>query len=103
MYRAGHQFLYLQSAEIGEQQEESQGKCRIAHPRYNERLAGGIAVSFVFVPEPDEQITANAHSFPSKVKQQQVVSQNKGQHRADKKIHIGEKAAVAVFISHKFY
>ena len=65
-------------------------------------LRAAAAVCRILVPEPDQEIAAETHAFPSEIEEQQVVGQHEGQHGADEEVHVGKEAAVAFVVLHEF-
>ena len=86
---------------MDEQQKKADRHSGIADPGHDKRLARGAPIDGVPIPESDQQVTAKSHPFPAKVKKQQIVGKNQDTHRADKEIHVGEKARITVIANHE--
>ena len=61
-------------------------------------LRAATPIGRVAIPEADQQITAQPHTFPTEKKQQKIVRQQQHDHRGDEQIHISEEATVAVVV-----
>ncbi len=92
-----------QRSQLREQQEQPDAERGVADAGHNERLACRTSIVRVFVPEPDEQVAAEAHSFPAEIQQQKVVRKHKDQHRADEKVHVGKEPAEAFVVRHELH
>ena len=88
--------------QLGEEEKERQHETDIADAGDDERLARRQAVDKILVPEADEQIAAQADTFPADEERQQVAGQHQHQHRRDEQIHIGEEAVIAFVSGHEF-
>ena len=86
---------------LREQQEQAHRERRVAHARDHECLLRRRPVGRIAVPEPDQQIAAQAHAFPAEIQQQQVVGQHQREHGRHEQVHVGEKAAVALVVPHE--
>jgi hypothetical protein len=96
-----HQVLNLQSAETREQENQSEQHRRIADACDDERLASCGSVDRIAEPESNEEITAQANSFPSEIEQKQVVPEQEREHRGDEQVHIRKEPAVAFVMHHE--
>jgi hypothetical protein len=96
-----HQRLDLQRAQARRQQEQPEGHGRVPDARHDEGLLSRGAVGWIGVPEPDEQVAAEAHPLPPQVKEQQIIGQHEREHGGHEEVHVGKEAAVALLVAHE--
>ena len=76
------------------EQEEQQGQRHpeghVADAGDDEGLAAGIDIGLFGVPEADEGVGTEPHSFPAQVDKDQVVGHRDHQHGKDKQVQIAE-------------
>src|SRR5512133_2270196 len=94
--------IYIERSETDEKQKKTKYHGSITDACNDKCLSCCITIFRFPVPESDQQITAKAYSFPSEIQQQQVVSKDKNQHRADKQVHICKKPGEAFIFIHEF-
>jgi len=68
--------------------------------RDQEGLLARLGRRWPFEPEADEQVRAQPHQLPADVEQQEVVGQHQDQHGEDEQVEQGEKAGIALVLSH---
>ena len=81
---------------VGEEHEEAHRQGGIADARDDERLHGGLPIGRVFVPEADQEVTAETDALPAEVEQKEVIRQHQDQHGRHKEVHAGKETAVAL-------
>ena len=101
IYGVCHHGLHIQRAQVQKQHKHADRHGRIADPGDHKSLARRGAVGRVRMPKADQQIAAQADTFPAHKQQQQVVGQHQHQHRRDKQVHIGKKPAVIRIVAHE--
>ena len=94
MYYVG-QGGHFQSAEVDQAQEHPKQECQIADPVDDEGLLARSAILVLLEPESDQQVRAEANTFPSDEQQQQVVTEHQQQHEGGEQVQVGKVAVVS--------
>ena len=92
------QILNSERPQAVEQQKQANRHGGIAHAGHNEGFARRQPIHRILIPEPDEQIAAQADALPTEIQQQEIVRQQRVTMRGDKQVHVGEEAAVTLVV-----
>ena len=82
--RAARQIGKANGSEKRPGPEDSKDKAKVPDPVDEEGLVGGSSGRGPFMPEPNQQIGAEADQFPEDEHRDEVVGENDSQHREDK-------------------
>ncbi len=91
----------VEGPQLCKQQKQADSHGRVTDPGHDKGLARCVAVVRVFIPEADQEITAQAYPFPSQVQQHQIVTQYQHQHGSDEQVHVGEESAIGRVVNHE--
>ena len=80
---------------VQEQDQDADHHREVAHPRRHKRLERRAGRRRALKPEPDQQVGAQAHQFPSRVDEEEVVGQDQEEHRELEQGQVGEEAREA--------
>ena len=72
----------------------------VADTVHDERLVRRRGVSGDLVPESDEEVRSQAHTFPADEKHGVGVREDEGEHRGDKEIEVSEEAPTVSVVLH---
>ncbi len=87
-----------QRAEVREDHEDRQRQSGVPDPVHHERLLGRGGRGRLLIPETDQQVGRQAHTFPARVQDQVVVGHHQQQHGREEEVEVSEKpSAVRVF------
>src|SRR5471030_776609 len=95
-----HQFTDVQRTQFTVQNEQREGQEYVTDAGHDERFHRCRTVSRMRVVETDQQVTAQTHTFPTEVHQQQVVCQYQNHHAGDKQVSVCEEARIPFFTAH---
>ena len=98
--RAERQRPYVVRGQTPEQDEQPEQESGVADAVDDERLLAGVGLLRVGVPEPDQQVGAQADAFPADEQQQQVVAQHQQQHRRGEQVKVREIARRVRVLGH---
>ena len=87
-------------AQRAQQQKQAEEEARVTDAVDDERLLPRVRRRLAQEVEPDQQVAAQAHAFPSDEQQQQIVRQDQRQHREHEQIQVAEEAVVAALVRH---
>ena len=82
------------------EQEHTQKEAVVADPVDDEGLLPRVGRAVLLVPEADEQVRAEAHTFPAHEHEEQVVRGHQGEHHEDEEVEIGEIAGKPLILVH---
>jgi hypothetical protein len=95
-------FLYVQRIKMDEEEEKADCECRVADAGHDKGLVRGFYIRRVIVPEPDQEIAAEPHPFPSEIEEKQIVRHDEHLHGAYEEVHAGEEAPQVCITGHVF-
>ncbi len=90
----------VQRAEGDPDQHDAQPEAEVPHPVHDEGLLARVGGGLLLVPEPDEEVRAEADRFPEDVEHEEVARQHQHHHREHEEVQIGEEAGVARIAVH---
>ena len=90
----------IQAADLPEYDEHGQQESKVPDPVHDEGLIGGFAVVAILIPESDEQVRAQSHTFPTQEQDHEVIPEDQVQHGKDEEVQIGKKAPEPVIAVH---
>jgi hypothetical protein len=90
---AGHpdELLVARRAEDREEGEQADEEAEVADAVRHERLAAGERLLRVGVPEPDEQVAAEADALPPDEGEDERVAEDEREHRRDEQVQVREE------------
>ena len=83
-----------------EQRHDTQGKAEITDTVGDKGLDGGVVGGLLLVPETDEQIGGQAHTFPAEEELEEVVGGHQHQHGEGEERQIGEETRAVRIVGH---
>ena len=99
--RCGPEDIYkIQRPNRPENHEHGQQQPEVADPVHDERLLTGSRLGLVVEPEPDEEVAAETHAFPSDEQDGKVGAEDQHQHEEDKQVQVGKIAWVRSVVTH---
>ncbi len=90
----------VERAEVNRDQKNGKREAEVADAVDDERLVSRRGGEVFQKIEADQQVAAQAHSFPSDKQQQEVGGQHQRQHEEHEQVEIGEEAVVAALMGH---
>ncbi len=90
----------VERAQADEDEHDPEGEADVADPVDDERLLGGQRRAALAVPEPDQQVAAQADQLPGHEHDQEVAGQDEQQHAEHEQVEVGEEAPVARVVGH---
>ena len=93
-------FRVADSAEHGEQAEQSDQETPVADPVDDERFLARVARRLLEEVEADQKVRAQAHAFPAHEHQRIVVRQHQREHEEDEEVEVAEEPVVAALVRH---
>ena len=88
------------SAESGGDVENAEEEAGVADTIYDERFFACVRGGFFEEVETDQQIAAQAHTFPAHKQEKKIVGEDQGQHGKHEQVHVAEETVVAAFVAH---
>ena len=93
-------FREIERTELADDQKNRQRKAEIADAVYDERLVAGVGRVLLQKIEPDQQVAAQSHAFPSDEQQQEILRQHQNQHEKHEQVQVCEEAVIAALVRH---
>ena len=90
----------IERAELPENQERGQGKAEVANAVDDERLVAGVGGDLLIEVEADQQVAAQAHSFPADEEQQIVARQHQRQHEEHEQVQVAHEPVKTLVLPH---
>ena len=93
-------------AQADKEEKDADQESEISHPVDDEGLLPRVRGGILFIPEPDQQVGAEAHPFPSHEQEQQAVSRHQKEHHEDEEVQVDEEPLeprIAVHVAHGIY
>ena len=100
---ASRQRIHIRKAEgteIPGNREHAEQESGIANAIHDECFIGRIRCRLAMEVKADQQVGAQAHTFPAHKHHGVVVPQDQRQHGKHEQIHVSEEAVVAAFVRH---
>jgi hypothetical protein len=85
---------------VREEQEHRDQKAEVADAVDDERLLSGVGVGLVAEPEPDEQVRAEPHAFPSHEQHGIAGPQHEDEHEEDEEVEVREVPRITRILPH---
>ncbi len=98
--RIGEERAEIQSTQFAKQQEHRNQKSGVANAVDDKGLVGRNTVPDVLVPEPDQQVGAETHAFPTQEYDDEVVAHHQVEHREHEQVQVREELPVAPIALH---
>src|SRR5581483_1502381 len=93
-------FRKVQRSELSHDEKHGERKSEVADSVYDERFVAGIGGKLLEKIEPDQQVTAEPHTFPSNEQQQEVLREHQNQHEEHEEVQVGEEAVISALVRH---
>ena len=90
----------VERAQADEDEQDPEDEADVADTVDDERLLGRERRRALPVPEPDEQVAAQADQLPGHEHDQEVAGQDQQQHREHEQVEVGEEPPVARVVAH---
>ena len=87
--RLGH-LAKIKRAKGDEDEQYTEHKAPVTDPIDDERLLPGVTRALLVIPEPDQQVGAEPHSFPADEHHQEVAAQDEDQHEEAEQVEIAK-------------
>ena len=92
--------LEIEASGGPEQPKDAQKQAEVTDPVHHKGLLRGMGGTVAVVPEAHQQVGAHAHQLPEDVNFQKIGANNQSQHGAAEQRQVGEKAHIALVVSH---
>jgi hypothetical protein len=99
-FRLREDLAEIERAEMDRDEEDGERESEVADAVHDERFVAGVGGELFGEIEADQQVAAQAYSFPSYEQPQEVLGQHQSQHEKHEQIQIGEEAGISVLMRH---
>src|SRR5690606_40010523 len=93
-------FCKIRASEGGDQQEDPQKKSEVPDAVHDKCLFGCIIIRIVLIPEADQEIRTQAHSFPADEHDRVTRAHDQDEHKKNEQIQVGKKLSEALVRVH---